>query len=196
MITRLPHLISMLVCALGLVLMSRADAEEPPHLLAQRIADAPGVEYVAQVTPNLLRGAQPSARTIAWLKERGVKTVLNLRRFHGRSERERVLGAGMRYEHLPLEASDPPSDAQIERFLRLVTDPTLGPVYVHCAQGVDRTGTMMAIYRMEVEGWSNQAAFAEMKHFGANRIWYDLRQFVRRYRPQSMRNEAASVTGP
>jgi len=190
MIKRIPYVLLAVVGALGWNLSAdvRADDTKP---LAQKIAGAPGVEYVAQVTPSLLRGSQPSQQTIRWLKERGVRTVLNLRRFHGKSERERVLGAGLRYEHIPLEASDPPSDAQIDRFLRLVTDPSLSPIYVHCAQGVDRTGTMMAIYRMEVEGWDNQAAFAEMKFFGANRIWYDLRQFVRRYQVRPARSERA-----
>lgn len=152
---------------------------------APKIPDAPGVDYAAEVSEGLIRGSQPSPRTIAWLKQRGVKTVLNLRRFHGKTERERVLSAGMRYEHLPLEASDPPSQDQITRFLSLVTDDRLKPIYVHCAQGVDRTGTMMAIYRMEIEGWSNQAAFAEMKYFGANRIWWDLRKFVRNYQKRA-----------
>ena len=58
------------------------------------------------------------------------------------------------------------------------------PLYVHCQHGVDRTGAMMAVYRMEEESWSNPEAFAEMNFYDANFIWRDLRDFVRAYRPQ------------
>jgi hypothetical protein len=36
---------------------------------------------------------------------------------------------------------------------------------------------------MELEGWTNGEAFAEMKHFDAHAIWRDLREFVQRDRP-------------
>jgi hypothetical protein len=41
---------------------------------------------------------------------------------------------------------------------------------------------MMAIYRMEEEGWANPEASAEMDFFDAHLIWKDLREFVRSYR--------------
>ena len=49
--------------------------------------------------------------------------------------------------------------------------------------GVDRTGAMMAVYRMELEGWDNARAYAEMIYFGAHSIWRDLQTFVKKYRP-------------
>jgi protein tyrosine/serine phosphatase len=84
---------------------------------------------------------------------------------------------------VPLESSDPPTPEQIERLLGLLTDPALRPVYVHCLHGVDRTGVAMAVYRMEVEGWAQADAVAEMEHFGPHAMWRDLRAFVRDYRP-------------
>src|SRR4029453_11559007 len=112
----------------------------------------------------------------------GVKTVVNLRHFHGDTERERVEKAGLRYVHIPLESSDKPTVGAVAAFLKTATDPSLRPMYVHCQHGVDRTGTMMALYRMEVEGWKNDEAFAEMVFFGAHRIWQDLRAYVRAYK--------------
>ena len=158
---------------------------------ARRIPTARGVSYAAEVAPGLYRGGQPDADGIAWLKSLGVKTVINLRHFHGDTEGERVAAAGMRYERIPLESSDAPKSAQVARFLELVNDPKLRPIYVHCLHGVDRTGTLMAVYRMEMEGWSNAEAFAEMEYFEAHDIWRDLRDFVRRYRPAALRPAAA-----
>jgi protein tyrosine/serine phosphatase len=149
-----------------------------------QLPDVEGVSYAAEVEPGLLRGSRPSAAGVAWLKRQGIKTVINLRRFHYETERAQVEAAGMRFEHIPLEASDPPSEAQINRFMALATDEAIRPIYVHCAQGVDRTGTMVAVYRMERQGLSNGDALAEMMGYGAHAIWLDLRRFVRTYRPR------------
>jgi len=89
-----------------------------------------------------------------------------------------------RYERIALTSRDAPRPEQVARFLEIVRDPTLRPLYVHCQHGVDRTGTMMAVYRMEDEGWSNPEAFAEMEYFDANKIFQDLRNYVRSYRAQ------------
>ena len=160
-----------------------ASALEPRF--ARRLTDVRGVAYAAEVAPGLYRGGRPSAEGVAWLKSMGIKTVLNLRHYHGDTEKEQVESAGLRYERIALGSSDAPRAEQVARFLEIVRDPTLRPLYVHCKHGVDRTGAMMSVYRMEEEGWSNLEAFAEMKFFDANLIWQDLRNFVRAYRPQT-----------
>ena len=114
----------------------------------------------------------------------GVRTVVNLRHYHGRSEGERVRAAGMRYEWIPLESTDAPEREQVQRVLEVVTDEEAQPVYVHCLHGVDRTGAMVAVYRIREQGWNNADALAEMEHFGAHGILHDLRQFVAGYAPR------------
>jgi tyrosine-protein phosphatase SIW14 len=163
--------------------------------MATRLGQVEGVGYAAEVEPGLYRGSQPNKHGVAWLKRLGVKTVINLRRFHGDREQRQVEAAGMRFEHIPMEASDPPSEVQVARFMNLATDPALRPVFVHCAQGVDRTGTMLAVYRMERHGYSNTDALAEMMAFGAHGVWRDLRAFVRSYSPRgTWRGQAAART--
>jgi protein tyrosine/serine phosphatase len=111
--------------------------------------------------------------------------VINLRHYHGGSEGELVRAAGMRYEHIPLESTDAPEPEQVARFLAIVRDPSAHPIYVHCLHGVDRTGTMIAVYRMEEQGWAPSDALAEMEHFGAHTILHDLRRFIGAYIPSS-----------
>ena len=148
---------------------------------AQRVADVRGVDYAAEVAPGILRGGAPDAQGVEWLRARGVRTVVNLRHYHGESEGELVRAAGMRYEWIPLESTDAPEDAQVDRFLAIVSDPASHPVYVHCLHGVDRTGAMIAAYRIRQQGWTNHDALAEMEHFGAHGILHDLRHFVDRF---------------
>lgn len=47
------------------------------------------------------------------------------------------------------------------------TDPVSGPVYVHCDGGRHRTGAMIAVYRMAIEGWDIQRAYREMRQYGS-----------------------------
>jgi len=150
---------------------------------AKRLDDARGVAYAAKVSDAIYRGGVPDEQGVAWLKSIGITTVINLRHFHGDSEGDLVRAAGMRYEHIPLESTDSPEPAQIARFLELVDDEAARPIYVHCLHGVDRTGTMLAVYRMEKEGWTNSDALAEMEWFGAHGLLHDLRRFVAGYTP-------------
>jgi protein tyrosine phosphatase (PTP) superfamily phosphohydrolase (DUF442 family) len=168
----------------------QASALEPRF--ARQLPDARGVAYAAEVAPGLYRGGQPNAEGIAWLKSIGVKTVLNLRHYHGDTERRRVESAGLRYERIAITSRDAPTPEEVAQFLAMARDPARRPLYVHCQHGVDRTGAMMAVFRMEDEGWSNLEAYAEMEYFDAHRMWQDLRSFVRAYRPRlpALRPEA------
>ena len=58
----------------------------------------------------------------------------------------------------------PQADAA-QRFLEIVNDQTNWPVYVHCAGGRHRTGSMIAVYRMTVDHWTLDQAYAEMKKY-------------------------------
>jgi len=88
---------------------------------------------------------------------------------------------------IPLKAdlgSVPPDDGELKRFFEVVLDPARQPVYIHCAFGKDRTGTMAAIYRMEIDGWTPDEALQEMDSFGYHTYYKDLAQFVRDYKPR------------
>lgn len=159
-------------------------ADELRDRFADEIDGANGVDYAALVAPGIYRGGQPDAAGVRWLRSIGVRTVVNLRHYHGDREGERVRAAGMRYVRIPLESTDPPTETQVRAFLAVVNDPAARPVYVHCLHGVDRTGAMVAIYRMQAEGWSNADALAEMEHFGAHGILHDLRRYVGAYTPR------------
>jgi hypothetical protein len=71
----------------------------------------------------------------------------------------------MRYVNLPLSTTRPASEADTERFLKLVGDPANWPVFVHCQGGRHRTGEMTAIYRITHDAWTADRAYGEMKQF-------------------------------
>lgn len=127
--------------------------------------DVPGLPNLHKVSDTLFRGAQPTEQGIKRMPELGIKTIVNLRLLH--SDRKLAAQLNLNYQHIPVETWDPDSP-EIVRFLKIVTDPSLAPVFVHCKHGADRTGTMCAIYRIVVEGWTKEQAIAEMTKGGFN----------------------------
>lgn len=172
-----------LVMGAGLWAVAEGSARVP----AERIPDLDGVENVARVAPGIYRGAAPSPRGLDSLKALGIRTVVNLRHYHGRSEERACRERGLDYVPVSLESSDAPSEEDVRRFLEIVTDPARQPVYFHCWRGKDRTGVMCAAYRMRIEGWSRPEALREMESFGFFSGWKDLRRFVETFpeRPPS-----------
>jgi tyrosine-protein phosphatase SIW14 len=122
-----------------------------------------------EVAPGIYRGGQPEDGGYAWLKQRGVKTIINLRREC--DERQTVESMGFQHIYLPLDATEEiPLDA-IQTVLKTVSDPARQPVFVHCQRGADRTGFMIGIYRIARQGWSTDRAYNEAREIGM-RWWY------------------------
>ena len=127
----------------------------------------PPLDNVGQVAPTLLRGAQPTDAGFAQLRAQGVTTVINLRE-ERQAEQGAVRALGMTYLPMPITPVGPPTIAQGEAFLSAVTDPANGKVFVHCYHGADRTGAMIAIYRIAVDGWPVERALAELPAYRFN----------------------------
>jgi tyrosine-protein phosphatase SIW14 len=152
---------------------------------AQRLPGVPGVENFARVNPNLYRGGQPTEEGFRQLKSMGVKTVIDFRSYH--TTKKQVETAGMTPVEIPLKAdlgSVPPTEDELKEFFRVVLDPARQPVYIHCAFGKDRTGTMAAVYRLELDGWTPEEAMQEMDAFGYHNIYRDLVNFIKTYKPR------------
>jgi tyrosine-protein phosphatase SIW14 len=150
--------------------------------------ELPGLPNSYKVSDELYRGAQPTAAGMKQLEKLGVKTVVNLRALH--SDRQEIKGTDLSYVHIGMTAWCI-SDNDVIRFLRVVTDPNRTPIFVHCQHGSDRTGTMCAIYRIVVQGWSKDEAIEEMTKggFGFNRFWQNLTKFIRKLNVQKIKRE-------
>jgi protein tyrosine/serine phosphatase len=152
---------------------------------AQRITGVAGLENFARVNPTLYRGGQPTEEGLRQLRAMGVKTVIDFRSHH--STKKQVEAAGMTALEIPLKAdlgSVPPGDEELQAFFKAVLDPARQPVYIHCAFGKDRTGTMAAVYRLEIDGWTPEEAMQEMEAFGYHNIYRDLINFIKTYKPR------------
>jgi tyrosine-protein phosphatase SIW14 len=89
--------------------------------------------------------------------------VIDSRGADGRStaEEKTVTASGMRYVSVPMTGLTPPSSEQITKILTILQDGSVGPVFVHCKRGADRTGVVIAVYRIQHDQWENSRALAE-----------------------------------
>lgn len=145
--------------------------------------EVPGIPNFHQVTDRIFRGGQPETGSWTHLSKLGVKTVLDLRRPGEHStaaESVAVCAAGMRYMNFPMNGFDTPSAEQLAVPLAMLEGGA--PVFVHCKQGRDRTGTVIACYRISRQGWENQKALAEATSLGLH--WYEsgMKKFIASYR--------------
>jgi len=142
-----------------------------------------GVENFAKVSPTLWRGAQPSNEGFRNLEAAGAKTIISLRDRH--DDLPQLAGTKLKYLRVPAHAWDP-KDAQIIQVLRILQDPKNWPVFVHCAEGRDRTGYVVATYRMVIENWPADDAILEMFDFRFNTIWFRNPAFLRELNVEKM----------
>jgi protein tyrosine/serine phosphatase len=132
-----------------------------------------GLPNLHRVDINLYRSAQPLDGSGEALKKLGIKTVLNLREHDMDVVLKKTQGIGLK--RYPLHTWDI-DDRDIVAVLKIITNPDNQPILVHCAHGADRTGLMMASYRMIVQGWSKNAARREMKQGGYeyHSVWINI----------------------
>ena len=152
-----------------------------------------GILNFAKVSDALYRGGQPDAQGFAELKKMGVKTVVSLRTFD--VDASRLKGLGLKYLHVSFKAPHP-EDEDVIAFLQAVSDPANHPVFVHCRRGTDRTGMMVAVYRMVVKGWSREQALAEMRRMGFNEVWDAISDYIEELDVASLRKRLREADAP
>jgi tyrosine-protein phosphatase SIW14 len=144
-----------------------------------------GVPNFQTVNDHVYRGAQPSTEGFQNLAKIGIKTVVDLREEADDRKREMkaVSDLGMRYVHIPMKGMRTPSEKQISDALKVLNDDSQGPVFVHCRLGKDRTGVVIAAYRIQHDGWENQRALKEARSIGMSWFQFPLQRYLIAYKP-------------
>src|SRR5713101_6349863 len=140
-----------------------------------------GVPRAGKISDVLFRGAQPSAQGLAALKKLGVTTIVDLRgnRRPVAWERAQAESLGIRFVNIPVRGWSAPDNAQVAQFLKVVQQDPTQKIFVHCYYGEDRTGVMVATYRIAEQNWTPGQAAAEMYSFGFHyHLYRGMRSYV------------------
>lgn len=150
-----------------------------------------GVDNFGRVNEHLYRGAQPEPSAYAALKRMGIDTVVKLDNEVQPDEKRLAETQGLRFVNLPWNGEGLPSHEQVVTFLTLMHDHPDYHVFVHCRVGADRTGVMVALYRMEFDRWTPAQAESEMFQFHYHHMFLPhLARYVNSF-PAAMSTDAS-----
>jgi tyrosine-protein phosphatase SIW14 len=146
---------------------------------------APHVGNFGELNDHIYRGAAPSLVALEELRTLGVKVIIDLR---GSSEGtaaegQQVRKLGLKYVNVPLPGLSAPTQAQIEKILPLLFQSDSEPVFIHCRRGKDRTGTVLACYRIQHDNWDNLRALEEAKRYGMSHLERGMRSYIVHFTP-------------
>ena len=122
-----------------------------------------------KVNDGLYRGGRPDMNGLMRLSDMDIKTIVSFQAEDNSGKNEEIMAEAMgirNFYRIPLSVEKAPTDSQVLRFLSIVTDKNKQPVFIHCESGRDRTGAMIALYRVVVEGWTIKEAYNEAKQLG------------------------------
>jgi len=142
----------------------QTETQQPPADTPAVVIDKQLLPEFVEVTPALYRGAQPRKHGFEALAKMGIQIVVDLRGDRD-AERAEVTSLGMQYVPMYWQCSFP-KDRIFADFLTLIRKNTDKKIFVHCRVGDDRTGMMIAAYRIAEEGWTAKQALEEMTKNG------------------------------
>src|SRR5690348_9669440 len=138
-----------------------------------------GITNFGRVDERVYRGAQPDLAGMASLKQLGIKSIINLRMSDDvlMTELDQARNYSIVYTNVPFSGLGRPTDEQIQHVLSLI-ETLPSPFFIHCQHGCDRTGTVIACYRMKHDGWSNAVALEEARRYGLSIFERGMRGYI------------------
>jgi tyrosine-protein phosphatase SIW14 len=160
--------------------------------------DAPGVPNFHQVNEHVYRGGQPPEAAWTSLASLGIQLIVDLRpasEHPVQAEARAVEAAGMRYVNVPMKGFSAPTADAVLKVLDLMQSEAGGSVFVHCRRGSDRTGTVIACYRVLHDHWENQKALQEARSYGMYRTERGMMHYILNFNPAPTPGVLAAASG-
>lgn len=111
-----------------------------------------------KISEEIYRSEQPSPQQMQYLAELGVKTVINLRLWH--SDQDEITNTTITEVPIKLRAGKITDEKIIETLKVINKSPK--PILIHCWHGSDRTGVVVAMYRLVFQKWTKYQAINEL----------------------------------
>ena len=130
-----------------------------------------------RVSGDVYRSAQPDEDGMRACEQFGIRTVVNLRARH--SDTDEARGTNLVLVHIPTKTRAVSSDETVIAALRAIRNAEK-PVLVHCMHGADRTGLVIAMYRIIEQDWTREEALDELRNggFGFHSIWKHIPEYL------------------
>ncbi len=150
---------------------------------AQKAVENKDLPNFSKVNEKLYRGGRPTKAGVNQLVAMKVKTIINLRGKdeNSKPEEEWAELAGIKIISFNLSNWFEPKTDDIEDIIEEIDKPENQPVFVHCRRGADRTGTVIAVYRIRHDNWTAKRAIDEAKDFDFGWWQFPMKDFIKDY---------------
>lgn len=141
-----------------------------------------GADNFYKVSETLFRSEQPTEDGMKNIEAFGIGTVISLR--SRQKDVELAKNTELNLIHVSMRAWNPKyEDAVKVMYFLNPNNPETNkkPILIHCYHGADRTGMMVALYRMVYQNWEREEALNEMQNggYGYHSMWKDIVTFIK-----------------
>lgn len=144
-----------------------------------------------RLNDSLYRSEQPSQVDFIQLEKIGIKSVLNLRFNH--NDLKLKNNSHLMYLHYPLKTTKI-TETNIIELLSIIRD-TPKPILIHCKHGADRTGIVIAFYRIVFQNWTKYDAIQEMTRggFGFHKKYSNLIHLINQCKVENLKSKLIKI---
>jgi len=136
------------------------------------------IENFYQIDDEFFRSGNPSKEAFRELESLGIMEVINLQTYHSDDDEAQVTNVTL--HRIKMNAHRITEEDVVE-VLRIIKD-RKGKILVHCKHGSDRTGLIVAMYRIVFQGWTKEDASDELINggYGHHRIFRNIPKFIKK----------------
>lgn len=148
--------------------------------------DIAGLNNMFRIDKDVYRSEQPETEDFALLEQYGIREILNLRYWH--SDAAKMSQTSIKEHRVRMKAHDM-NNREIVAALKII-DNRKGAILIHCHHGSDRTGIIVAMYRIVFQNWSKKEAIDEMlsEKFGFHPIYKNIVRYIENVNVEGVKN--------
>jgi len=143
-----------------------------------------------KVDEKVYRSSDPDIKGLKVVESMGIKNVLSLSYFLG--DEYEAQGTKLKLYRVRMTAYKI-RDEEVIQALRIIRACD-GPILVHCWRGADRSGCIIALYRILNQGWSKEQALDEMINggYGFNSMYENIIEYIKDADIEKIRNQVTT----
>lgn len=159
-----------------------SDNDDPKSQTVKEQKDAimVAIPNAKQPLENVISGGQPSEAQLKEAKDKGIKTVINLRSNKEKDayafEEESLKSLGLGYVHIPVQGLAGITQANMEALSKAL-DESPKPILLHCASG-NRVGALFALKAVMKDKKSEAEAMEIGKAAGMTKLEEPVREII------------------
>lgn len=121
-----------------------------------------GFDNLYKIDDALYRSEQPNSAGMILLDSMGVTTIFNVRNI--KTDNHEAKNTRLKLIHIPINTWTISYEEVVITMKAIMNGKA--PMLIHCKHGSDRTGCIVAVYRMVKCGWSKEEAIREFRTGG------------------------------